>query len=183
MRTAQKEGLISINEFLSPWVERASLLTESLGAPQECVKSNPSGQLAKCALSVLAAVQKEILSPAEKDHLLHQADWMIDTLSGIRCSAEQASGLGAAHLPELFWGLPAGRILITLYSKVLGQNLTTPIQAARMLDIDAQSVYRMMYTSRLPSYPDLLSTTSRKSHRIRMDHLRRLLAEDNVNIN
>jgi hypothetical protein len=37
-----------------------------------------------------------------------------------------------------------------------------------------------MYTSRLPAYPDFLSTSTRRSHRVRLDHLKRLLAEGSV---
>jgi hypothetical protein len=173
-----KEPLITISEFLTPWVEHAVLLIESLGAPQDCRSLNPpGGLLAKYAQHVLAAVQKETIPASEKEQLLHQADWMVDTLSGLRCSLEDATGLGAARLPESFWSLPSGRTLITVYIKLLGSNLLPPIHAARQLGVDAQSVYRLMYTARLPSYPDFLSPSNRKAHRIRMDQLKLLLAE------
>jgi hypothetical protein len=180
MAQAAQKALISTGEFLAPWIERAMILAEALGASQECRGlSKPGGQLAKYAERLIAAVQKESISSAEKEQLLHQADWMVDTLAGERRTTEQATGLGAAHLSSAFWELPAGRVLITLYIKLLGTELTTPIQAARLLGVDAQSVYRMMYTARLPAYPDFLSTSNRRSHRVRLDHLKRLLAEGN----
>ncbi len=180
MAQAGKEALISTGDFLAPWIERATLLAESLGCAQESKSfTKPGGLLAKYAERLIAAVQKESVSSAEKELLLHQADWMVDTLAGEPCTTESANGLGAAQLSSAFWERPSGRILITLYIKLLGEELTTPIQAARLLGADAQSIYRLMYTARLPSYPDFLSTSTRRSRRVRLDHAKLLLAEGN----
>lgn len=173
--------LIGLGDFLDPWIKQASLLAESLGAAADCRENlKPGGQLAECAEKIIAAVQSDKITEKEKSSVLQEADWMIDTLAGVQCIPESATGLGAARLPEAFWGAPPGRVLITLYKKILGDRMATPIQAGRVLKIDSQTIYRMMYMSRLPSYPDFLSSLSRRTHRVRLDHVQRLLAEDDV---
>jgi hypothetical protein len=172
---------IGLSVFLEPWIKQASLLAESLGAAADCRDNlKPGGQLAKYAEKIIAAVQNEKITEKDKSSVLQEADWMIDTLAGVQCAPENATGLGAARLPEKFWGAPSGRVLITLYKKILGDRMATPIQAGRVLKIDSQTIYRMMYMSRLPSYPDFLSSPSRRTHRVRLDHVQRLLSEEDA---
>lgn len=167
--------MISIDEFLVPWLSVAEgykgLFVKDLFI---------SGDIKKESEKIIdvAFRKNQRTAKRERKEVLAYIDRLIDLLGYSPCLQFHNIGWGATLLPERFWELDSGRVIVLALDNILGEDEFCSIRsAARIADSPLRQIYRLVNRRKLPYYIHHGVRNPKYQHRVRIDHLRLLINE------